>query len=382
MESAALRDLLVTWAHLNSGSDHVAGLARMRATLEEMFREKLPGAVISAIHLPGTDAKALSVRMRPTAPVQVLLSGHYDTVYGAEHPFQRCEQIDEKILRGPGVADMKGGIVVMLAALAGFEQTPEREKLGWEVLLTPDEETGSTASRDALREAAQRHQLGLVFEPAREDGSLVRSRMGTGVFTITCRGRAAHAASPRREGRNAIVALAEFLVSAERIQNEIPGVLLNVGHIAGGGALNIVPDRAIAGINIRVARTSAVAAVQDALAALADAVNRREGFSLEITGGFDRPPLEPDARTEEAFAAWNDAARECGVALPGWLDVGGGSDANLLAEAGLPCLDGLGPVGGKLHSPDEYIELPSLGERARIATAFLTRLAQRGRAFA
>ena len=382
MESAALRDLLVTWAHLNSGSDHVAGLARMRATLEEMFREKLPGAVVSAIHLPGTDAKALSVRMRPTAPVQVLLSGHYDTVYGAEHPFQRCEQIDEKILRGPGVADMKGGIVVMLAALAGFEQTPEREKLGWEVLLTPDEETGSTASRDALREAAQRHHLGLVFEPAREDGSLVRSRMGTGVFTITCRGRAAHAASPRREGRNAIVALAEFLVSAERIQNEIPGVLLNVGHIAGGGALNIVPDCAVAGINIRVARTSCVTAVQDALASLAAEVNRREGFSLEVSGGFDRPPLEPDARSEAMFAAWTEAARECGVALPGWLDVGGGSDANLLAEAGLPCLDGLGPVGAKLHSPDEYIELPSLAERARIATAFLTQLARRGRAFA
>ncbi len=382
MESAALRDLLVSWADLNSGSEHAAGLNRMAAALREAFRQNLPGATATTLDLWGSDAKALSLRVRPHAPVQVLLSGHYDTVYGQEHPFQRCEQVDADRLRGPGVADMKGGIVVLLAALTEFEKTPGCERLGWEVLLTPDEETGSAASRTVLRDAARRHQLGLVFEPAREDGSLVRSRMGTGVFNLTCRGRAAHAASPRQEGRNAIVALAGILVSMDRIRNEIPGVLLNVGSIAGGGAVNIVPDRAVAAINVRVATAIAAEAVKERFAALTAELNRREGFSLEITGGFDRPPLEPEARTDAAFVAWTEVARACGVEIPGWLDVGGGSDANLLAAAGLPCLDGLGPVGGKLHSADEYIVLPSLAERARIAAAFLTQLAWRGTAFA
>jgi glutamate carboxypeptidase len=374
MELPALRDLLVRWSEINSGSDHPAGLARMRAALGAEF-SSLTGAIVDDVPLPGTAARALRVRQRPTAPIQLLLSGHYDTVYGADHPFQKCDQPDVHTLRGPGVADMKGGLVVLLAALREFEHTPAAARVGYEILLTPDEETGSVASRALLEAAAPRFQLALIFEPARENGDIVQSRKGTGIFTATCHGRAAHAGRDAREGRNAVVALAEFLVAAHRLPGDYPGVLLNVGSIRGGGAVNIVPDLARAEINLRITRADDAPRVLDRLRALAGPINAREGFRLELAGQFNRLPLEAGPVTTAMFAAYQQCARDLSLPAPGWTHVGGGSDGNLLSAAGLPCLDGLGPIGGHLHSAEEYINLPSLVERTRIAARFLTKLA-------
>lgn len=373
MDASALRDLLVTWANLNSGSSHLAGLARMRAALAEAFAT-IPESEVNEIPLAGTEACALRVRQRPGAPVQLLLSGHYDTVYGADHPFQHCTQLDADTLRGPGVADMKGGIVVMLAALREFERSAGRHRVGWEVLLTPDEETGSVASRAIIEAAAPRFQFALIFEPARENGDLVESRKGTGIFTATCRGRAAHAGRAATEGRNAIVALAEFLVAASLIPEDLPGVLLNVGAVQGGGAVNIVPDFAQAEMNIRITHAADAPAVLQRLEALAAPINAREGFRLELAGQFNRLPLESSPLSTAMFAAWRACSREVGVAPFSWTHVGGGSDGNLLAAAGLPCLDGLGPIGGHLHSAQEYVVLSSLAGRAKVAARFLAKL--------
>ncbi len=373
MEVSSLRDLLIRWCDINSGSSHHDGLARMRATLATEFFT-LPGAAIDHVPLPGTAACALRVRQRPAAPVQLFLSGHYDTVYGTDHPFQTCAQPDPQTLRGPGVADMKGGLVVMLAALRAFEATPSAARVGYEILLTPDEETGSVASRALLEASAPRFALALIFEPARENGALVQSRKGTGIFTVTCRGRAAHAGRDAREGRNAIVALAEFLVAAHRIPADLPGVLLNIGSVHGGGAVNIVPDFARAELNLRIARATDAPLVLDRLHALAAPIDAREGFHLEITGQFNRLPMEPGPVATAAFTAWQQCARDLSFAAPGWTHVGGGSDGNLLSAAGLPCLDGLGPIGGHLHSSAESIVLSSLADRAKITARFLEKL--------
>ncbi|ACB74972.1 hydrolase [Opitutus terrae] len=373
MDEPALRDLLIRWANINSGSGHVAGLERMRAALAAEFA-KLRGAQVETVPLAGTAACALRVRQRPAAPRQVFLSGHYDTVYDAGHPFQTCQLLDARTLGGPGVADMKGGIVILLAALQAFERTAQASALGWEVLLTPDEETGSVASRPVIEEAAKRFPFALIFEPARENGDLVESRKGTGIFTVTCTGRAAHAGRAANEGRNAIVALAEFLVAAHAVPEDLPGVLLNVGSVQGGGAVNIVPDRASAEINIRITRANDAAAVLARLHELAAPINAREGYRLEIAGQFNRLPLEATPTSRALFAAWQQCARDVGAAPFSWTHVGGGSDGNLLGAAGLPCLDGLGVVGGHLHSASEYAHLPSLAERARIAARFLTKL--------
>lgn len=367
-----LQERLTGWANQNSGSDHFAGLAAMHALLVEGFQQV---GLVESVALPGTPARALVVRFRPQARWQILFSGHYDTVYAADHAFQHCTQIDQRTLRGPGVADMKGGLVVMLAALTTLQQLPAGEQIGGTVLLSPDEEIGSASTRSLLENEAPRHDFGLVFEPSRENGDLVRARMGTGIFTVTCRGRSAHAGRAAQEGRNAIVALAEFLPKADALNRDFPGILLNIGRISGGGAVNIVPELAQAEINLRVSRQEDIARVLHYLEEAAAPIRAREGYSLSIEGKFNRLPKEVTDDDEQLFAQWRECGRELGVALD-WQDVGGGSDGNLLAAAGLATLDGLGPVGGQLHSPGEYVKLDSLVPRAQIAALFLHRLAE------
>lgn len=375
MDHISSRDRLMAWAEINSGSGNRAGLQRMCARLASEFGA-LPGAKVEPVALEGTEAPALRVRLRPGAPTQILLSGHYDTVYGPDHPFQHCTLLDENTLRGPGVLDMKGGLLVILAALQEFEHGSSAKNLGFEVLFTPDEETGSVASRPLIEATAHSGRFGfaLVFEPARVNGDLVQSRKGTGIFTVTCRGRAAHAGRGQRAGRNAIVALAELLPAIHALNDQLPGVLVNAGSISGGGPVNIIPDFAAAQIDVRIDRAADAPLVVARLRELAAPLNAREGYQLEISGGFNRPPKELKPAEEKLFAAWQTCGRELGLKF-NWQHAGGGSDGNLLSAAGLANLDGLGPIGDHLHSADEFVHLPSIAERAQLAARFFQKIA-------
>jgi glutamate carboxypeptidase len=370
-----LRQLLIKWCNQNSGSDHPAGLAAMLELLHADF-SRLPGAKTERIALSGTPNKALRIKVRPTASIQIFLSGHYDTVYGAKHPFQKCELIAPDKLRGPGTSDMKGGLVVMLAALQAFEKTPHAARIGYEIMLGPDEETGSQDTTALLEEAAGRHRFGLVFEPARANGDLVKSRKGTGIFTLTCHGRAAHAGRAAAAGRNAILALCEILpqVAALGLDRTMPGLMVNIGAIKGGGAANIVPDFAEAVINARITNAGDDVLFLKRLHDICAPIHAREGFQLEIGGGFNRVPKVESPFEVALFGDWQRCGSEFGLVLD-WQHVGGGSDGNILAAAGLSNLDGLGCVGDHLHSPEEFCHLPSLTQRAQVAALFLHRLA-------
>ena len=246
------------------------------------------------------------------------------------------------------------------------------------MLITPDEEIGSFGSGAlfAAAGASRRFALALVFEPARPNGDVVHSRKGTGNFVATCTGRAAHAASPTRAGRNAIAALAEFLVGAHRLPDELPGVMLNIGNIRGGGpATNVVPDFAEAKLDLRVTRTADRDPFIARLLALAAPINLRDGLHLALTGAFNRPPKESGPVEAIALAALQQAGRELGLPPFTSVHTGGASDGNNLAAAGLPNLDGLGPIGDKLHSADEFVRLSTLGERARLTARLLEKLA-------
>jgi glutamate carboxypeptidase len=348
----------------------------MRRRLQEDFTRAFPTAEIAEVALANTEARALRIAQRPSAPQSLVLSGHYDTVYEADDPFQTCTRLDAERLRGPGVIDMKGGIVTMLAALQAFEQTPHARALGWEVLLTPDEEIGSFGSAALFTAAAKRHRLALVFEPARPSGDIVQSRKGTGNLVATCRGRAAHAAKIPNDGRSAILGLAEFVLAASKIPAELPGVLVNVGNIKGGGAAtNVVPDFAQAAIDVRITRAADREPLLGRLHALAAEINTREGLKLELSGGFNRPPKECFPAEEKLFAEWRRAAADVGVTPPNWVHTGGASDGNNLSAAGIATLDGLGPIGDQLHSDREFIVLPSIAPRAQIVALFLHRVA-------
>ncbi len=379
--TAELGALLERWANINSGSGHAAGLARMADTLRADFSRAFPSATIADI---GTDApgfnppgsRALRIRLRPAAPTQVFLCGHYDTVYEANDAFQVCRWLDATTLNGPGVADMKGGLVTILAALQAFEATPHAASVGWEVLLTPDEETGSHGTAHLFRAAARDHRFGFVFEPGRPNGNIIHSRKGTGGLVATCHGRAAHAAKVPNDGRSAILALAEFLLEAAKIPTEMPGVMVNIGNIRGGAAAtNVVPHFAESEIDIRITQTADGPPLLARFQALADRINARDGLKLTLKGGFNRPPKKCLPAEEAVFPEWQRAARDVGVPEFTWVHGGGGSDGNFLTAGGLPNLDGIGPIGDNLHSDREFCRVETIAPRAQIVALFLHRVA-------
>jgi glutamate carboxypeptidase len=270
---------------------------------------------------------------------------------------------------------MKGGLVVMAAGLERFESGPDAPGLGWRVLLTPDEEAGSPHSGPLLRELARRGSVGLVFHPAATGGSLVRSRMGVGVLRLVVRGRAAHAGHNPEDGRNAVVALSEVVTRVAALHDPGRGVLVNVARLGGGGATDVVPEFAVAEMDIRVSRPAQAQELPRRIEALAAEVGSRHDVDASVEGRFQLPPM-PATRSSLALL---DAARECGSLLGLRLegaDVGAGSGAALLAEEGLPVLDGLGVRGGGLNGPDEHCEIDSLAERSQLLACLLTRLAR------
>lgn len=383
--------LTEAWSRINSGSYHLAGLRRMREALADNFHwlggemEVLPLKPITQINEKGEAvsvemAEALTIRKRPDAPLQILLAGHMDTVYGQQHPFQEPVFESEKILNGPGVADLKGGLVVMLKALEAFEKSPWASKLGWQVLINPDEEIGSAASDQLLKQAAKGKLLGLIYEPALADGTLAGARKGSGNFTIVVRGRAAHAGRNPEEGRNAIVAAAELTQRVFELNGKCEGLTLNPGAMEGGGALNVVPDLAILRFNIRTREVADEAWVMEKIQGFIGELNKREGFSATLSGTFTRTPKPMSPENKAVF----DMVAQCAAELSLPLQIkpsGGCCDGNNLWKHGLPNVDTLGVRGANIHSAREIVHLDSLVERAQLSALLLMKLASGELAF-
>jgi glutamate carboxypeptidase len=380
----AMVQRVLAWSRINSGSLNLAGLEAMGAALADAFApfdgdtETLVLAPLEEVDAGGNPVpvplgKALRIRKRPDAPLKVLLSGHMDTVFGVDHPFQTPVRVDDNTLNGPGVADLKGGLVVMLTALQALERSPYAEKVGWEVLLNPDEEIGSPGSAPLLEQSARRNHLGLVYEPALADGTLAGARKGSGNFTAVVRGKAAHAGREYHLGRNAIVALADFVGALDALNGRRPGVTVNPGRIEGGGPLNVVPDLAIVRFNVRVADAEQQTWVDQELQRLGAAIDAREGISLALRGRFGRPPKVLTSANLALFEMLAGCGAELGVGIR-WQSTGGCCDGNNLAAAGLPNVDTLGVCGGRIHSSREFVLLDSLTERARLSALFLMKL--------
>jgi glutamate carboxypeptidase len=398
----AMRERVLAWVRVPSGSHDVAGLARMAAELKDAFAalggacEEIalgPQPVIDSRGAPAflPLGKALRFRKRPDAPLRVFLGIHYDVVYGeagaaagentvapagagAEGRVAPLAQLEGDILRASGACDAKGGLAILLHALEAFEASPFAERLGWEILLNPDEELGSPGSLPLLKEAAARNHLGLLYEPCLADGNLVGARKGSGNFAAVLRGRASHAGRDPHLGRNAVHALAEFIVALDQLGRRHGGLTVNVGKIEGGGALNRVPDLAIARFNLRVRDGEDQRLAEGFLRAQAEEFSRREGYALSIHGQFTSPPKPLEGRGLALLEAVAGCGRELGMDLK-WQSSGGVSDGNKLAAAGLPNVDTLGARGGNIHSPEEWLDLKSLPERARLTALILMKLA-------
>lgn len=376
-------DRAVRWCAINSGSRHLAGLERQRRVLLDAAA-RLPAAPIETPLSPsreiGADGRetefphppSLAVVVRPDAPVQVVLTGHYDTVYPETSPFQVVRTRPDGALHGPGIADMKGGVSVMLAALEAFEKHPEAANVGYRVLLSPDEEIGSIASGPVLADFARRGHVGLTYEPALADGALASARKGSGNFHVVIHGRAAHAGRDFAAGRNAVIGAARLAEKLHGLNGRRDGVTVNVARIDGGAPLNMVPDVAVVRFNVRFPEAEAAAWFEGEVARIVGEMG--DDLHAHLHGMITRGAKPFTAAQQRLFGAVKDVGALLGQDIA-WKPSGGVCEGNNLFASGLPNVDTLGVRGGDIHSEAEHAWPESFVERAQLSALILMKLA-------
>jgi glutamate carboxypeptidase len=381
-------DQVLDWAAVNSGSRNLGGLERMADLLADAFAA-LPGvlrlenpAAVEAVDTAGRTiqlqhGRHLHLSVRSTAPVQLLFTGHMDTVFAPDHPFQQTRWLEESVLNGPGVADMKGGIAVMLAALKAVEKSRDAELIGYEVVINSDEEVGSPASAALLERAAAGKRAALTYEPAAlPDGTLAGARPGSGNFAMVVHGRSAHAGRNPEDGRNALLAASDLALRLDGIRRE--GLTVNPSRIDGGSPGNVVPDLAILRANLRPRTPEIEAEAKREIEALVAAVAAERHVEIDLHGSFGRPPKPLTSNAEALFNLVKQAGADLGQAIA-WQPSGGVCDGNNIAACGVPVVDTMGVRGGKIHSAEEFLIVDSLKERAVLSALTILRLAAEAR---
>ena len=371
-----LRAILQRWANQNSGSFMVDGLVCMSELLQQAFADlqaefhKRTLAPFKRLAADGSMqvlpmGEVLHWRKRPGAARQILLFGHYDTVFPADHPFQQARTLDEDTLSGPGVADMKGGLLILWQALRRFEQEPHSQSLGWEIVLVPDEEIGSAASHPFMRARAQDKLLAIGFEPALDErGTLAGARPASGNYQCLLQGTAAHVGRHFAQGCSAVVLAAQFIAYIQELMRATPDLTINVGTIAGGTGLNATPDKCLLGVNIRAPK---LRFLQDATQAIGQWL---EAHARSDVSGYTWHALSerPDKALTPKIKAWHnwctERAQTLGLSL-GYQATGGVCDGNYLA-AHVPVIDTLGAIGGGIHTDQEYASLTGLKSRIEL----------------
>ncbi|MCF8708500.1 hydrolase [Rhizorhapis sp. SPR117] len=384
---APMQEQVQSWAAINSGSRNLVGLADMAAHLADVF-STLPGTLrlvdpdpVETILSDGrfsqlAHGQHLHLNVRPQAPVRILLTGHMDTVFGIDHPFQEQKWVKTGILNGPGVADMKSGIAIMLAALSALEASPLAQRIGYEVIINSDEEVGSPSSASLITQAARGKMAAFTYEPALPDGTLAGARAGSGNFSLVVTGKSAHAGRNPDDGRNALVAAAALAVRLKQASGK--GFSCNPAKIDGGGPNNIVPDHAILRVNFRPRTTDDEKRVGALLHNCITAIATEHDVSIHPHGGFGRPPKPMDEKAKGLFGLVRKCGTDLGLAI-NWRDTGGVCDGNNIAACGVPVVDTMGARGGAIHSAEEYLIIDSLAERAGLSALTLLRIAERGR---
>jgi glutamate carboxypeptidase len=352
---SALEELV----RLESPSEDAEAVSGLAAHVES----RLAAAAVASRRLPCPPAGDALLATLGGGDGGTLLLGHLDTVwptgsFGA--PWRR----EGDRACGPGVFDMKAGIAVAMSVLGLLASRPASPRVS--LLLVPDEETGSLASRALTVDVARRHRRVLVLEPSHEGAAKV-ARKGCGTFRARFHGRSAHAGLEPERGASALAEMSRFVLFAEGL-GDGRGTTVVPSVARAGTASNVVPERAEVTVDARAWSTADAGRVEQALRAYRPGHPR---VSIEITGGFDRPPLEPTAASQKIYEAARRIAEEIGFEL-GAARVGGASDGNFTAAAGVPTLDGLGPRGGGAHARDEHVLVSDLPRRAALLATLLT----------
>jgi glutamate carboxypeptidase len=295
-------------------------------------------------------------------PARLLIVGHHDTVFPIGALAARPFTVEGDRVTGPGVFDMKGGIVQAIHAIAALD-----DRSGIELLFTADEEVGSGTSRTLIEELARAAGAVLVLEPSADGGALKTGRKGTGTFAVTVEGRAAHAGLEPEKGVNALVEAAHLVLAINALGDPVQGTTVTPTIAAAGSADNVVPAAATIKVDVRVENAAETARIEAAMAALRPTV---PGAGVTVTGSIGRPPM-PVTASAGLYALAEQAARDAGLAPISGVAVGGGSDGNFTAAIGVPTLDGLGAVGGGAHADSEHLILSSVPGRIALLQAIL-----------
>ncbi len=364
-QGAAMETALAELVRINSFTENVEGGLTTAKLLEELFTiEGLGHDRVASTS--GKFADHLVFKTQEASPRgSIALVGHLDTVFppGTFEGFRR----DGDLARGPGVLDMKGGLVVVawaLKALAATSTLPDVR-----VVIVSDEEVGSPEGQDVIRDVVGGSRAALVFEAGRKNDLIITRRKGTGAVTLIAHGKAAHAGNAHKEGINAIWALAKVIDRVQALTDYGRGVTVNVGKISGGTSKNTVPDRAEALLDVRFeTRADAEALMESIRAAAASTI---DGARVDIQGGIARLPLERTEESARLMDAYGACARAAGLGAGEAALIGGGSDASTTAQMGIASIDGLGPRGVGFHTHDEQIEIQTLLSKAAALARFL-----------
>ena len=350
----------------------------MLAAIEALVRCESPTEDISACQnvvrlasdiatrVLGTPAQIKEIKGRPVfwwgaSQPEILLLAHLDTVW-PHGSYQPLWEVNGDVVRGPGVFDMKAGFVQALFALKDIDGAADRVAL----VATTDEETGSFASRELIMELSAAAKAVLVLE-ASLDGKVKTGRKGTAMYKVTVHGLASHAGLEPEKGVNATVEIAHVILQLAALENNEHGTTVVPTLLKSGNSANTVPDQAVLEIDARSFAQSEIERVDAAIKSLKATVS---GARLEITGGLNRPPLQPSS-TKALYEQIEVVAKSIGMAPLGRAEVGGASDGNFAAAAGAQVLDGLGAVGGGAHAPSEWLSLKSIEERSALLHAFI-----------
>lgn len=362
---ARLRKLVDT----NSGLDNAPGRMECLRQIEKIYQNL--GFTCEQVAKPGDMVHLVARRPAKAAKApKILILGHFDTVYDSTSGFLSFSQ-QGQWLAGPGVGDMKGGIVVAQAAMDALHEIGQLDAFDWLCVHNADEEVQSPTSRELIETLAIGRELCLDFEIGRKTGAVVRSRAGVGRFFITVRGKAAHAGMDHAAGVNAILGMAKIVQEISILGDSSRGTTLNVGTIRGGTKRNIVPDECKIEVDVRVMSHAEGERIEKAVKQLVETAPIPR-TTVEVIGGIGRPPWPRAAHTDAVVAHFQKVADEFSITL-GAEDTGGGSDANFTAAMGIPTIDGLGPVGENPHTYDERIQAHTVVERAKLVALALLR---------
>lgn len=364
-----MEEALAALVNVNSFTDNPDGGRKVGALLRQAFAVPGLGCEVVASTRFADHLVFSSSGRAGAAPVALL--GHLDTVF----PPGKFEgyRVDGELRRGPGVLDMKGGLLVVAWALKAVAATAGLSAIApVRVVVVSDEEVGSPEGAPLIRRVIAGAQAALVFESGRANDAIVTARKGTGAMTCVAKGKAAHAGNNHADGANALWALARFVDAAQQQTDYAKGVTVNVGKVVGGQGKNTVPDDGVAELDLRFSTKADAEALVAALhGAAAKAAASVPGTALSLSGGPARLPMERTEASVRLLETYARCAQAHGLAASESPRVGGGSDANTSSAMGIPSIDALGPRGKGFHTLDEHIEVGTLIPRAQALAQWL-----------